>query len=116
MDVFKINLIFNILLVPRIGVLGAAIATLLAFMLVFSLTAFYALRFIQLYIDRKSILKCMLASLIMSLFILRYPPEGLQEIIGIIALCIGIYFLSLWLLKGIQKEEIVFLMDILQKH
>ena len=109
------NLGLNIILVPHIKILGAALATLLAYVFVFALTAYYAHRLLRLRIDYLFILKCLFASLVMSLVIVFYSPKGSQEIMGIIALCVGIYFLVLWSLKGIEKDEVKFMKNMLHR-
>ena len=60
-------------------------------------------------------MKCLFASLVMSLVIVFYSPKGSQEIMGIIALCVGIYFLVLWSLKGIEKDEVKFMKNMLHR-
>lgn len=109
------NLGLCVMLVPRIGILGAALATLVAFAFVLGSTAYCALRLFKLSIDLRFILKCLLASLAMSLFLLSWSPVGLMQILSAIALSAGAYFLVLWLLKGIDGEAVQFMKNMLKK-
>ena len=107
-----LNFGLTVFLVPRFNILGAALATLLAFLFVLASTAYYALGLFSLRIDFQFILKCLFASLIMSLVIVFWSPKGLLEIMGSIAVCAMVYFLVLWLLKGVDYEEMKFLKNV----
>lgn len=111
-----LNLGLCILLVPRIGILGAALATLVAFAFVLGSTAYCALRLFELRIDLRFISKCFFASLAMSLVLAMSSPEGLVAIFAAIALSAGIYFLVLWFLKGIDDETVQFVKSMLNRQ
>jgi len=104
-----LNLGLTVLLVPRLGIVGAALATLIAFFFVLSSTAYIAIGLFPVRIDVRFILKCLIASLIMSIIIFFWYPSGLLEIIGIIVVCAAVYSLVLWLLKGIDREEVKYI-------
>lgn len=110
-----LNIGLTIFLVPRLNILGAALATLLAFIFVFASTVYFTFRLLKLHLDTRFILKCLLASMVMSLFIILWSPKDLQEILASIALSAGLYFLLLWLLKGINEYEVQFLKKMLRK-
>jgi len=101
-----LNLGLTILLVPRLDILGAALATLIAFVFVLATTAYYAIGLFPVRVDGRFFLKCLMASLVMSMVILFWHPQGLLEIAGSIVICAAVYFLALWLLKGIDREEV----------
>lgn len=60
-----VNLILNLILIPRMGLVGAAIATLIAYSVLISLTAMSAFKYLKLTIKVKPILGYVAASLIM---------------------------------------------------
>jgi len=101
-----LNLGLTILLVPRLDILGAALATLIAFVFVLASTAYYAMGLFPVRVDGWFFLKCLIASLTMSMVILFWQPQGLLEIAGSIVVCAAVYFLALWILKGIDREEV----------
>jgi O-antigen/teichoic acid export membrane protein len=107
-----LNLGLTILLVPIIGILGAAIATLIGFIAAFLFMSYFSRGYIRLAIDYKFLLKSTLASLIMALMIIVHMPVGLLDIIITIVLCVAIYFAMLILLKGIEADEMEFLKNI----
>lgn len=110
-----LNLGLNCLLVPFIGILGAAVATLAAFALAFILTAHYANKSLKIHFSLSFVLKSIAASLVMSLFLLAISPAGAFELLMSIALGALVYFAVLFLLKGITIGEIYFLKELLHK-
>jgi O-antigen/teichoic acid export membrane protein len=98
-----INLILNLILVPRMGILGAAIATFIAYLFMDLVFIFkipsYNYRLDEVY-DLKSMLKILIASLVMSvviIFIRPLFPTSLPAIfiliaIGGISYAVMVYF------------------------
>lgn len=110
-----LNLGLNFIFIPRFGILGAAITTLIAYTLVFILTWYYSFKDFQFEIDWQFILKSILASVLMTLFIIWFSPTGiLKTIIAIITGAI-FYGILILLFKGICKKEIDFLKSFLKK-
>jgi O-antigen/teichoic acid export membrane protein len=110
-----LNLGLNFLLIPYLGLLGAAITTLLAFCFAFLITTYYAKRYLDFRFDYTSISKCILASMAMSLFLSWLKPEGpLNLMLAIIAAAL-VYFGALFLLKELTVQEIDFFRSLL-KH
>jgi O-antigen/teichoic acid export membrane protein len=75
-----INLILNFVLVPYMGIIGAAITTLLAFTLSLILTFYYSLKFFKFHIDIAFILKSILASIVMCIILIKLNPTSLFSI------------------------------------
>ena len=104
-----LNIGLNFVLIPKFGILGAAITTLLAYSLAFLLTWYYSSKYFQFEIDWQFITKSIFASVLMVSAIIWFNPIGLFEtIIAIItgALLYGVFIL---LFKGFNKKEIEFL-------
>lgn len=103
-----VNLGLNILVVPRLGILGAAITTLIAFGLALGITTYYALKEFKFSVDWLFIIKSLIASAIMSLVVwLVYPQNNLATILAVLA-GIAVYTAALFLLGGFKREEILF--------
>ena len=102
------NLGLNIVFVPYIGIMGAAITTLIAFTLVFILATYYSSKYLTFGIDFKFISKSVFAAIVMSLVIIKWNPVGLLNVLILIGICAVVYAVILLLLKGIKKEEIKF--------
>jgi len=111
----SINMAMNIILVPIVGILGAAIATLVTFAIHLSIFSIIVFRRFPYDIDLKFIIKSVTASSIMSLIILKLNPIGATNILISIVVATAIYFGILVLLKGFTKEEYAFLKSIIKK-
>lgn len=103
-----VNLGLNILVVPRWGILGAAITTLIAFALALGLTTYYSLKEFTFPVDWRFIIKSLIASGIMSLVIwVMHPQSNSATIITVLA-GIAVYGVAIILLKGFRREELSF--------
>ena len=106
------NLGLNIIFVPLIGILGAAISTLICFAMVTGVAAFYSMKWLRFHVDWLLILKSITASTIMCFIIWCINPVKVLSIILSIGLGVGIYFTVLIFLKGFTAKEIKFLRSI----
>ena len=107
-----LNLGLNLIFIPYIGILGAAITTLLAFALALILISFYSFKYLKFDIDFRSILKSIFASIVMSLVIIQWNPIGLLNVLIVIGVCAVVYAAILLLLKGVKKDEIKFFKEL----
>lgn len=103
-----VNLIVNLLLIPRIGMMGAAIATLIAHTLMFILILYYAISEITIAIPWRTIGRSLIASLVMggSLTILDLELSKYMSIVINPLLGILIYFLVLFLMGEISWKDL----------
>jgi len=97
-----VNMLFNFLLIPRYGMIGAAIATILAEVSVFFLAYAFTNRFLRIPIAQL-FWKPIIAALVMvvPLIFLQKLQVLLLTLVG--AVC---YIITLWLLKGISLADI----------
>ena len=107
-----LNLGLNLIFVPYMGILGAAITTLIAFTFAFILTTYYSFKYLTFDIEFRFILKSIVASIIMSLVIVKWNPAGILNVLIVIGVCAIVYATILLLLGGIKKEEIAFFRDL----
>ena len=106
------NLGLNLIVVPHMGILGAAITTLIAFMLALILVSFYSFKYFKFDIDLSFILKSIFASVVISLVIIQWNPIGVLNVLIVIGVCAVVYAVVLLLLKGVKKEEIKFFKEL----
>lgn len=106
-----LNLGLNIIFIPRIGILGAAVTTLGAFSLAFAFSMYYSFKYLVFDIEASFILKCLAASAIMCVVIVFGGSRISGDLLGTILL-VGIsalvYGAGLFSLKGFKREEIRF--------
>ena len=109
-----LNLGLNIIVIPYIGIIGAAITTLIAFSFAFILTTYYSFKYLTFNIDFRFILKSIFASIVMSLVIIKWSPIGILNVLIAIGVCAVVYAAVLLILKGIKKEEIEFFRNLFE--
>lgn len=103
-----VNLGLTILLVPHLGILGAAIATLFAYSIATAILLYYSFKEVKISIHWYFILKSIIASGIMALIVWTMHDQNNINIIITILVGIAAYGVSLLLLKGFSGEEISF--------
>jgi len=101
-----VNIGLNILFIPRWGVTGAAIATLIAYAMA-AISIYYKSRqYMKFDIKLAFIVKYILASIIMASGIWMFDPVGVIEILVAIGTGAIVYFSLLFVLKGFEKKEL----------
>lgn len=111
-----LNIALNFILIPLIGIIGAAIATLFSFILMFILAHIVSIKYLRFKIDIVFILKIILSSILMGVIVFL-----LEEQINLIFQILGgiiIYFVLCYVLKVFNKKEISFFKNIIRfsKH
>ena len=104
-----INVVLNISLVPLMGIVGAAIATLVTFMIHLFVVSKLSSKRLSYDIDFKFIGKSIAASIPMAFAVWKLNPCGTVNILVSIAIAAAIYFGILALLRGFTREEFKFL-------
>ncbi|MBR5007674.1 MAG: flippase [Methanocorpusculum sp.] len=104
-----INIILNCLLIPILGINGAAVATLISYSVNAILIAHFLKRYITVKIEKRPILNIIISAAVMGLFVFVYklfvPLDNV--ILTLIPVCIGavIYFFLLFKIdRGIRDE------------
>jgi O-antigen/teichoic acid export membrane protein len=96
----------NLVLIPYLGLVGAALTTFLAFLLAFVLTTRYSLRQFKFDVNGGFIVKSVCGSSIMAIFLLLWNPSGPLSIVVSIVLAAVIYLIILLALRGFTIHEI----------
>ena len=100
-----LNFGLNLVLIPYLGLIGAALTTFLAFLLAFVLTTIYSFRYFKFDVNGGFIVKSVCGSSIIALFLLLWNPSGLLSIVLSIALAAAIYLTILLALRGFTIQE-----------
>jgi O-antigen/teichoic acid export membrane protein len=107
-----LNFGLNLVLIPYLGLIGAALTTFLAFLLAFVLTTIYSFRYFKFDVNYGFILKSVCGSIIIALFLLLWNPSGLFSIVLSIALAAAIYLTILLALRGLTIGELKLIYNI----
>jgi len=103
-----LNLVFNMITVPFMGIIGAAIVTLFCYFIAFAITVHYSKKSLELPFEYKSIAKIIISSAIMGIIVGIINPNGIMNVLLVVVVGIAIYFSILFAIKGINKEEFGF--------
>jgi O-antigen/teichoic acid export membrane protein len=106
-----LNIVLNIVLIPRMGLTGAATATLVAYGVVCILILIVTRRYLKFELSVPFILKSVFSSLIMAICIWRINPESIAWILASIFIGFVVYFAVLLLIRGLSKEERAFFVN-----
>ncbi|MDD1708188.1 MAG: flippase [Methanoregulaceae archaeon] len=105
-----INIGLNIVLIPLIGILGAAIATLLSVTFNAVISYFYLSRHLKITLERRSIQNIIIASFVMAVVVLIFrlitAIPSLWYLLAIIAAGALIYFLVLFRIDARLRQEV----------
>ncbi|MFC1951161.1 flippase [Chloroflexota bacterium] len=107
-----LNIILNIVMIPHLGVVGAAIATLIAYGALGILTLLVSLRYIKFDLSISSQLKSVAAAAIMALCIWAIAPSGTVDVILTVLLGVLVYFATMVLFRGFSRREIALFKDL----
>ena len=107
------NIVLNLLLVPHLNILGAAIATLLCYILAFTVTAIASKKTMRLPFNISELLKIGIASAIMGIAVYMMHPNGIIGVLISIVVGVIVDFAIIFILKGITRKEIAIFKDLL---
>lgn len=103
-----LNLVLNVLLIPRLGILGAAISVLIAYLALPVMTFAISSRYLLPPTDISAVAKSTAASVVMSLVIWWLRPGAPIELVFSAMLGATTYFVVLFLLRGFERDEVRF--------
>jgi O-antigen/teichoic acid export membrane protein len=109
-----LSLSLNLILVPHVGIIGAAVTNLLVFAFTFVITTYYANKYLKFNFDLIFLIKSVLASVVMSAFVIWFHPEGTRALIICVGIAALIYFIALFLLRGVSKSEASFFKELVR--
>ena len=110
-----LNVVLNYFLIIRMGIAGAAIATVISRLFVIALSVFLLFRLFGIALRASSILKPLISSLAM-LFVLILLPEPSSLTVGIMKVVFSgiVYILILFGVRGIVVDDLRYFRDIIK--
>jgi O-antigen/teichoic acid export membrane protein len=110
-----LNIVLNFLLIPHMGILGAAVATLVSFTVLAILTAVVGFRYLRFDLSWLFLVRSLLASTIMSSAIWFFDPQSMTQVVLSILLGVVLYFGLMILFKSFNRDEIALLKDLVRQ-
>jgi O-antigen/teichoic acid export membrane protein len=101
-----LNIGLNLLLIPHMGIVGAAVATLIAYGVLGILTVIVSFRYFSFDLGFSFLWKIVLASTVMAATLWLLNPSGLAGVVIAILLGIIIYSAIIFALKGFNRKEL----------
>jgi len=106
--VAAINVGLNFMLIPIIGLVGAALATMLSFTFGFVFGTYFSIQYFNFVVDWKSIIKILISSVIMSFVLIQLHPSDLVDLLAAVSFASIVYLIAVFSLKTIDSDEINF--------
>jgi O-antigen/teichoic acid export membrane protein len=100
-----LNFGLNLILIPYLGLIGAALTTFLAFLLAFVSTTLYSFRHFKFNVNGGFMMKSVCGSSIVALFLFLWNPSAVFSILLSIALAAVIYLSIMLALRGFTIQE-----------
>ena len=111
-----VNVVMNIILVPLMGIEGAALASVTAYAVLGGLTLIITRRYLKFDLNLSFLVKSVLSSGFMALCIWLINPQSILMVFISIIAGIIIYFGVLILVKGFSKIELAFFAAFIRKN
>ncbi len=107
-----VNVGLNLVLIPRLGILGAALATVFAYGVLGGLTIVLTRRYFRFDLGWVFIAKSVAASGVMGLCLHLIAPVSIPSVLLSIVAGTAIYFVVLIALRGLTRAEIAFFVSL----
>jgi len=106
-----LNVGLNAVLIPRMGMMGAAWATLVAYSVLGLLTLAVTRRYLKFDLSLAFMAKSIASSGIMAFCIWLLDPQSVWFVLACVVLGVMVYFIVLIALRGLSKAEISFFIN-----
>jgi len=110
-----LNIVLNIIFIPRFGILGSGLASLIAYAILGILTLVITDRYLRFNLNLLFIFKSLISSSVMAGVIWLIGPNSVTTVIISIFAGIITYFCILTLIRGFGREELNFLTSLIKK-
>jgi len=100
------NVLLNLLLIPSIGFIGAALSTLISYFLMIVLCIYISMKHFVFDYYYYDIAKCVFSSFAMYLFVSRFDISNGYELFGIAAMGVFVYVFLMLIIGGFSKCEL----------
>jgi O-antigen/teichoic acid export membrane protein len=103
-----VNVLLNLLLIPLMGIIGSAVASLVAFGILGGITLIMSRRYFKFDVSPSFILKSFISASIMTVCIWLIKSESIFQVAVAIIIGIIVYFAVLVLVRGFSRQEFSF--------
>jgi O-antigen/teichoic acid export membrane protein len=107
-----LNLSLNLIFVKILGLLGAALTTLLAYGFAALIPYYFGIKHFSFNLDFKFLFKSLFSATIMTIYIILL--ESYLNLIILIGFGLIIYFVFMYILKGLEKEDLQMVINLIK--
>jgi O-antigen/teichoic acid export membrane protein len=100
------NVLLNLLLIPSIGIIGAALSTLISYFLMIVLCIYISMKHFVFDYYYYDIAKCVFSSFAMYLFVSRFDISNGYKLFGVAAMGVFVYVFLMLIIGGFSKCEL----------
>lgn len=111
-----LNIILNILFIPRFGMIGAAVATLISFLIGMIVIIIYIRPYFRIQVKKSWIAKIVFSSIFMGCLISIIPVFSVLTLIFAVLVGMIVYGATLILLKFYDKQELLLLKSVFKRN
>ncbi len=101
-----LNIIINFFLIPSLGIVGAALSTLLSYFFMAILCTHMSLKYFKHDFYPYDISKSILSAVIMYLFVSNFEISSIYKLVGVAGIGVIVYLSSMFLLGGFSNQEL----------
>jgi O-antigen/teichoic acid export membrane protein len=95
----------NFILIPRIGIMGAAISNIASYFVLAAIVSIWARKTIRYSIDLKYLAKVILATAVMSLCLFPFKTDGVLDLIISIIIGTAVFIIILFLSRAFSPQD-----------
>jgi O-antigen/teichoic acid export membrane protein len=110
-----LNIGLNLLLIPRMGIEGAAIATIAAYALICVLGGYVSYQKIRFHLDWAFIAKAVLSALVMAGALYLLAPKGPVWVLLSLLVGVVVYFGTMFLVRAFDRHEMAILRKVMER-
>jgi O-antigen/teichoic acid export membrane protein len=107
-----LNILINLLLIPSIGIVGAALSTLLSYFFMAIMCTYMSLKYFKHNFYFYDVIKSILSSTAMYFFIFRFDILSIYKLFEVAGLGVLVYLSVMFLLGGFSDHEL----SLIKKH
>jgi O-antigen/teichoic acid export membrane protein len=111
-----INIGLNILLIPKFGIVAAAITTLISYVVIFIVIVNKSRKYVKFKVSLGLFVKALFNSLLMGVVLYFLPHQKIEDILLSIVLVMIIYFTISFVSGVFTKKELLFLKSLIRKN
>lgn len=111
-----LNIVLNLIIIPRYGIVGAAATTLFSYTVVYVIIYFASKKYLDYQFDSYGLAKSILISILFIPIVVILNPDSIGRLILTVLLCSVLYVSLSYLLRVFDKNELKFIKNLVYQN